>query len=321
MMLLSQTLLLSFIATSCLIHPTTARTNSQAAFSPIGTGCCPPGPEFPGATSHPNATGTFPIVGLYLDDSAVIAKITSNTNNASLSLRAPRNWTWSTSVMEVRLGNSGANLSATNQIFTLDIPIDEDIYNKKHQRNVCVLLLEMITVNQNDPGRCENIFTRRKVEGMRAEFVRRVEEMREFDEDFSPCAGMGATSWQEIISSYHRGNSTLAARNTSVAAQYHSSTSSHPSADTSAYDTALVRTQPIFLLGYSVDPTVLAGPAIVKRELVETRLSCVRVREVAKGSRGQMSGAGNSVGGLLMTVMGKGVVGVWFGVWVGLLVF
>ncbi|PGH06308.1 hypothetical protein GX51_02505 [Blastomyces parvus] len=299
------TLLLPFLSTPYLITHATARKHGNDAFGGTHTGCCPPEPEFQQAISHPNATGTFPFVGLHLDDSA----IATPNNNPPSSTQPPKNWTWTTALMEVPLGSSGdgeGSLSATNQIFTLDIPVDVDIYSSKHGRNVCVLLLKIVTVNQNDPGNCENIFPRAEIGRMREDLVRRVGEMREDSADSSPCAGMqGETSWQDIITPYHRNDATLATRNTTIAAQYRSTTTPHPSTDYSAYDAALVRTQPIFLLAYSVDPKILAGPAIVKRELAETQLTCVRVREVSGGSRGGEMTSGGGLGnkGLLMTTM------------------
>ncbi|KKZ61251.1 hypothetical protein EMCG_04124 [[Emmonsia] crescens] len=321
-------MLLPFLFTSYLITHATAKKSGNDAFSSIKTGCCPSGPEFPQAISHLNATGAFPIVGLHLDDSA----IATPNNNPPSSTQPPRNWTWTTTVMEVPLGsgnngndNGNGSFSSTNQIFTLDIPIDVDIYSSEHGRNVCVLLLKMVTVNQNDPGNCENIFPRVEIEGMREDLVRRVGEMSA-DGDSSPCAGVEGTSWEDIISPYYRKNSTLATRNTTVAAQYHSSTIiTHPSTDHSAYDAALVRTQPIFLLGYSVDPKILAGPVIVKRELAETRFTCVRVREVLKGSRGgetsSASGGGGGLGRGLMSSSNVGGVAMWLGFVGGWLVF
>lgn len=58
-----------------------------------------------------------------------------------------------------------------------------------------MLLLKMVTVNQNDPGNCENIFPRAEIERMREDLVRRVGEMSAGG-DSSPCAGVEGTSWQ-----------------------------------------------------------------------------------------------------------------------------
>ncbi|PGH12429.1 hypothetical protein AJ79_04265 [Helicocarpus griseus UAMH5409] len=314
-------ILLTLLTTPYLIPTTAAARNTLDAFDPIATGCCPDSPEFPKATAHPNATGTFPIPGLYLEDSALTASIKNDTNNPAPP--APKNWTWSTNVMEVPL-EKGDNMFATNQIFTLDIPTDVDIYNPDHERNVCVLLLEMANVNRNDQGDCSHLFSRKQIGGMREELVRRVEAMTGRKGEASPCAGMGDdTLWQDIISPYHRESTTLHARNSSIAAQYHTSTSTsspHPANDTSTYDAALVRTQPILLLGYSVDPKVLAGPAVVKRDLVETRLTCVRVMKVDEGSRGETSGAGSLVGSAGgWKGLGMIAVGVWLASGLGLL--
>ncbi|EGE84209.1 hypothetical protein, variant [Blastomyces dermatitidis ATCC 18188] len=302
MKIISPTVLLPLLSTSYLITHATARKNGNDAFNGIHTGCCPSEPEFQQAISHPNATGALPFVGLHLDDSA----LATLSNDRPPSTPPPKNWTWTTAVMEVPLGSSGngeGNVSATNQIFTLNIPEDVDIYSPRHGRNVCVLLLKMVTVNQNDPGDCEHIFPRVTIERMREELVRRVGEMTPNKANSSPCAGMrGRTSWQEIITSYHRANTTLLTRKTPTAAQYRSTTNPHPATDYSPYDAALVRTQPIFLLGYSTDPEILAGPAILKMELAETRLTCVRVQKVLEGSRGAEMTSGGAMGrkGLLM---------------------
>ncbi|OJD16052.1 hypothetical protein AJ78_03765 [Emergomyces pasteurianus Ep9510] len=311
------TLVLPLLSMSFLYMNASAGKSSRDTFSSIHAGCCPGGPEFSKAISHPNATGVFPVVGLQLDDDA----ISTPNNNPPSSIPPPKNWTWTTTVSEVPMGSSNdgtGRLYSTNQVFTLDIPIDEDIYSSKHNRNVCVLLLKMVSVNQNDPGTCENIFPRAKIESMREDLVRRVGDMTTGQVDTPPCAGTEEEAWQDIISFYHRSNHTLATRNTTIAAQYHTlTTTPHPSTDHSTYDAALIRTQPIFLLGYSVDPKILAGPAIVKRELAETRLTCVRVREVLKGSRGgDVSGAHGGVLGL-----GRGSIVMWLGFLGGWLVF
>lgn len=66
---------------------------------------------------------------------------------------------------------------------------------------------------------------------------------------------------------------------------------------------------------------------IVKRELAETRFTCVRVREVLKGSRGgetssASGGGGGGLGrGLVMSSSNVGGVAMWLGLVGGWLVF
>ncbi|KAG5289850.1 hypothetical protein I7I48_09298 [Histoplasma ohiense] len=287
----STTLLLPFLSTSYLVTHATAKKDDHV-FTNIRIGCCPPGSEYLKAASHPNATGVFSFEGMHLDDRALLRR----KNSHGTSTEALKNWTWTTSVMEVRFESGYGSLHATNQVFTLDIPLDVDIYGPTHQRNVCVLLLKMVTVNQNDPGDCRNIFPRAEIEKMKEIFARKVEDMNQGNYRSSPCGGLPGTSWQDIISYFQRKDESLLTRNTTVAAQYYSvTTKEHSPTDYSAYDAALTRIQPIFMMGYSVDPKVLVGPVIMKRQLTEMRLLCVRVREVLEGSRGSKTSASNSL--------------------------
>ncbi|KAK2787513.1 hypothetical protein FQN52_007231 [Onygenales sp. PD_12] len=311
-----------------LTIPTLISSAKTPPFDPISTGCCPDDPAYPLATLHPNATGTFSIPGLHLEDS----QLSPNNNNNKTSPAPPAtfsNWTWTTTVSEVLLSQRGKK-SATNQIYTLDVPLDVDVYGAEHERNVCVVLLDMLQANWDDPGDCTHIFDPGEVKGMAGELTKRVCEMGEEDVKGrkSPCSGLGGSSWQEIISPFHRANHSSPSpsssaphnpnRNTTTIAQYHSTSPEHDIADYSAYDHALVRTQPILLLGYSVDPKVLSGPTERKEELVETRLACVRVQRVEGGSRGAKENGGRKVvgGSLVGMVVGLGVgVGVGVGLW------
>ncbi|KAK2804494.1 hypothetical protein FQN50_006569 [Emmonsiellopsis sp. PD_5] len=306
-----------------LTIPTPISSAKTPPFDPISTGCCPADPAYPLATLHPNATGTFSIPGLHLEDS----QLSPNNKTPPFS-----NWTWTTTVSEVLLSSQqGKKKSATNQIYTLDVPLDVDVYGAEHERNVCVVLLDMLRANWDDPGDCGHIFDPGEVRGMVGELTRRVGEMSEEDvkgggnNNKSPCSGLGGSVWQEIISPFHRANHSSPSpaphnRNTTTIAQYHSTSPEHDITDFSAYDHALVRTQPILLLGYSVDPKVLSGPKERKEELVETRLVCVRVQRVEGGSRGAKEsgngsggrkvGGGGLVGMVVALGLGVGVVGI-----------
>jgi len=77
-----------------------------------------------------------------------------------------------------------------------------------------------------------------------------------------------------------------------VAAQYYYATAAHSAHDKSFYDSALARVQPIMLLSY---PAVSDLSVATDELWMETSLSCVRIREVRKGSRGASSASKSSV--------------------------
>ncbi|PGG95294.1 hypothetical protein AJ80_09988 [Polytolypa hystricis UAMH7299] len=167
--------------------------NNDVSDEKVGTGCCPPDdPAFQRAMQHPNATGTFTFPGLPL------ANVSGNNRQQKSSPSV--NWTLSTSVMEVSLSSSSSDndhgKSATNQIFTLDIPLDVPLYSADVQQNVCLVLLDFVGQNRNDPGNCENVFVRSKVEGLRDRLVKAVADTAaKGDGDRSPCSVLGGL-WQ-----------------------------------------------------------------------------------------------------------------------------
>ncbi len=172
---------LEVIITATLFLSLHARTDDTFDFDDdtfdgdTGTGCCPQDPAFEKALQHPNATGSFSFAGLHLDN---------KTRNIPMA-----NWTWSTTVMEVPL--SDGNFS-TNQIYTLDVPLDVDIYSWNMQRNVCTVLLSRKTQNHDDPGDCTKIFSESEIDRLKDSLTGAVGMT--ITNGSSPCVMLGGLS-------------------------------------------------------------------------------------------------------------------------------
>ncbi|EAS33440.3 uncharacterized protein CIMG_04464 [Coccidioides immitis RS] len=288
-----------------------------------GITCRSPHLGYDGALRHPNATGNFTVDAFLFDSADAGRKVVRDGRDHDLDHEHgdddhddddddrdrddydddgdEEDWTWYTRLMDVNVSETE---NIVHQSFELYGRLRIDRGHDGHDdiavpRNVCAVVLQPVDKkSENEDGDCSSVFRDDKIREMEDELRSAVGRVHGRGLNKSPCGEVRGFNFDiagDILSS---NNITSDIRDRRLIAQYLFIQSSDPHSrdDAGSYIATLNKITPIFLLSYPSSLPTRSWPSGDMSDLIQTRLTCVWARDIAKGSPGPDPGPGRGDG-------------------------